>query len=118
MKLVFATQSSAATIADGTVVVSSNSDILPMLKLFNPKSFNVIESYEQISTLTNINQSELWRLLFSVLSEKGELSLQITGDHLSQGTEEQVASLLKLNGFTRVHVKDQIIQGHKPEWQA
>jgi hypothetical protein len=106
-------------------LVSADADNLnQLLKVFAPNSFNVIESTQPLGHGANLVDKELWRLIFSALNQNGDLHLIVNlGDGLNGNlthdhSEESVSSLMKLNGFTNIHVSANVIQGKKPQWQS
>jgi hypothetical protein len=97
-------------IAKDVVYASSDNDLLLLAKVFAPATFDLIESNQSISS-SSIQDKELWKSIFSILKENGDLNLIVSVD---SAAHEQVSSLLKLNGFTNVHIGDQNIQAKKP----
>lgn len=78
--------------------------------MFAVNSFDLIETATPLSTSTNLLDKDLWKTLYTLLKENGELNLQVTSEHaLANGQVEQVTSFMKLNGFANVHIKDQLI---------
>lgn len=80
MKLLITNESVTLTSND-MVHIASNSDLLPLLKVFAPSSFDLVESATPLSTSTNLLDKDLWKMLFSLLKENGELNLQLAAEH-------------------------------------
>lgn len=80
MKLLITNESVTLTSND-MVHIASNSDLLPLLKVFAPSSFDLVESTTPLSTSTNLLDKDLWKMLFSLLKENGELNLQLAAEH-------------------------------------
>eukprot|EP00347_Sterkiella_histriomuscorum_P016205 403354085 len=127
MKLVIAQSQSVQGFADQSVFISADSQNLSqLLQVFAANSFDVIESTDALGQSVNLLDKELWRLLFSALKQNGDISLNVNLDqNLMNGIQgggvsphDALSSLLKMNGFTNIHITDKIIQGKKPQWQA
>jgi hypothetical protein len=92
-----------------SILVSSDCDLASVSRLFAPNSFSLIETQQPLTDKTNFLDRELWKQLFSILKENGEINLLLAGDGLTHDQSEQVLSFMKLSGFTNAHVKDQTI---------
>ena len=71
---------------------------------------------------------DFWKKVFAILKENGEINLsvnlhqQVDGNSMmidhAKSVNETISSLMKLNGFTNIHISEHIIQAKKPQWQA
>ena len=75
MKLLIADNSQK--LSPDVIQVSSEADLMPVLKVFNTSSFDTIESGSPLSSKNNLIDKDLWKALFTILKENGELSLQL-----------------------------------------
>ncbi len=84
--------------------LSSQADLSVALKTFAAGSFTLIEAQAPLRVSDSlVGDKEIWKLLFSILRDNGNLNLNLdSGISLTQA--EQVTSFMKLNGFTNVHV--------------
>ena len=89
---------------EDTVIVSSKSDLLHLLKIFSPSSFDQIETNDSLCSIQSLVDKETWKTLFTLLREKGELHLDVCDAELAAADIEQVTSFMKLNGFAGVQV--------------
>lgn len=94
-----------------------------MLQVFAPNSFDVIESTDILEYGNLLLDKELWRLIFAALKQNGEINLNVNllaginsgiENGLHSNVHDTISSLLKLNGFTNIHINNNIIQGKKP----
>ena len=123
MKLLISTQADLSHVnfnGDTGVVLAlilSEASAASTLSVFGQEQFDLIESNHALnSQIFSLSNKLLWKSLFSALKQNGEINLNVGVSDLSQ--LPQVSSLLKLNGFSNIHVSESLIQAKKPVWQA
>lgn len=117
MKLLI-TDNTSQTLSHDVIQVSSDADLLSMLKVFTPSSLDIIESGTSLSNKTNVCDKDLWKMLFALLKENGEISLKIESGTMGTEQRQQVISFMKINGFKNAQLNDNHVQGKKPQWQS
>ena len=78
MKLILTSNPSPSLIDSDTIILLATSNLVSLLKVFAPGSFDMIQGeLLPVQSSHILEDKEAWRLMFAILKEQGTLDLEM-----------------------------------------